>query len=182
MNSFNAPAAESQLGQRNAPWHYRVLGAPWRRKALVWHLLPSVMVRLAERYWRFWCALRLEGRSFLGRMQTLLATKHWGVDLGSVGAYLPDGRLIENERTKARSLGMRELEYRYPWASTIDINLFLEGFREGERFAHRTKGLDLGTEARATVAKTFITSEGGNSMPHLAVQQSTKRDLLTPLP
>jgi hypothetical protein len=166
----------SRSSPRDKPWPSRVSDAHWHTKALVWRSLPNVMVRLVARCFRFWCALRLEGRSFLGHMQTLLAKKHWGVDFGSLGARLPDGRLIPNARTEARSLGTQELSLRYPWASTIDTEIYLEGFRAGEQFARRTAGLDLGIEARASVAKPFVASKSGNSMPHLAVQQSTKHD------
>jgi len=171
----------NQSGQQTALWRYRVSGGLRRRKALVWRLVPDGMVRLAARYWRWWCALRLEGRSFRGHMRTLLAKKHWGVDLGSLGAYQSDGHLIENERTKAHSLGMQELLSRCPWASTTDIEIYLSGFRAGEQFAHRTAGLDLGTEARAGVARD-ASFERGNSTPHLAVQQSAKHDRQDPLP
>ena len=71
----------------------------------------------------------------MGRTQTLLARKHWGVDLGSVLERLPSGRLIQNERTDARSCGIRELVSAHPWASNIDLQIYLEGFDAGERFA-----------------------------------------------
>ena len=119
---------------------------------LVWRLLPPCLLRRAEHYWRFWCALRLEGGSFLGHMQTLLATRCWGIDLGPVWTRLPDGRLIENEQTKARSLSTQALLSRYPWASKVDKEILLFGFRMGEQFARRTAGFHWDTEACAQAA------------------------------
>jgi hypothetical protein len=99
-------------------------------------------------------------------MRLLLATKQWGVDLGSLGAYLSDGRLIENEWTKVRTPGIQELSSLHQWASTIDKEIYLLGFRGGERFARRTEGLDLGTEAHAVVARVpSVTCKCGDSMP-----------------
>jgi hypothetical protein len=101
-------------------------------RALVWRVLPDGSVRLVMRWLRFWYALRYEGRSFFGHMRLLLATRQWGVDLGPLGAHLPDGRLIENEQTKAHTLGMQELSSLHPWASKIDKEIYLEGFQAGE--------------------------------------------------
>lgn len=150
---------ENRLDPQTVLWRHPVADGHQRSRLLVWRLLPVSMVRLARHWLRFWYALRQESRSLRGRIQILLAKKHWGVDLGPLGAYLPDGRLIENERTKARSLGTQELSSRYPWASTIDKEIYLEGFRAGELFARRTEGLDLGTEARATAARPSLISE-----------------------
>lgn len=160
--------------------YHPAAGVRWRMKALVWRVLPDGTVHLWRFCLRFWYALRQEGRSFLGHMKTLLATKQWGVDLGSLGAYLPDGRLIPNERTKAHSLGIQELSSAHPWASSIDKEIYLEGFRAGEQFAHRNPLFALCTEAHAVVP--FVTSESGNSMPPQAVQQSSKYDPLGPQP
>ena len=174
--------AGNQSGQQSVSCR-PVVDVPRNIRESVWRVLPDGMVRLWKLCLRFGYALRLEGGSFLGRMSLLLATRQWGVDLGSLGAYLPDGRMIENEWTKARSLGIQELSSRHPWASSIDKGLYLEGFQAGEEFARRTVGLDLGTEARAVVARVpFSTSENANLTPYPAVQQSTKRDPSNPRP
>jgi len=147
----------AQRGVNQSYWQtacsHPASGVCGRKTALVWRVLPDGSVRLAVRWLRFWYALRYESRSFLGHMRLLLATRQWGVDLGPLGAYLPDGRLIANEQTKAHSLGMQELSCRHPSASTIDKEIYLEDFLAGEQFAHRTECLDLGTPARPVVAR-----------------------------
>lgn len=71
--------------------------------------------------------------SLRGYTKTLLA-KTWS-DLGPWYEVLPCGCHVPNERTNARSAGMRELKSRYPWASTVECLMFLEGFDTGELFA-----------------------------------------------
>jgi hypothetical protein len=60
--------------------------------------------------------------------------------------------LIENEQTKARSLSTQALLSRYPWASKVDKEILLFGFRMGEQFARRTAGFHWDTEACAQAA------------------------------
>jgi hypothetical protein len=81
------------------------------------------------------CALRQEGRSFFGRIQTLLERRQWGLILGAALERDSTGQLLPNKRTNARSDGIQELVARYPWASTTDLEIFLSGFDMGERFA-----------------------------------------------
>jgi hypothetical protein len=105
------------------------LAKQWRQR-----LHESVLVRL-------WYALRLEGRSFAGRMRTLLSIKHWGVDLGPLWEAVPSERQFDlNRRTNARSQGTRNLIGDYPWASSVDLQIFLRGFDVGERYALRSTG------------------------------------------
>lgn len=128
------------------------------------------LIRGAEYLLRFWYALRLGGRSFLGRMKTLLAKKHWGVDLGPEFEVLPGGHLVENSRTNARSQGTQKLKSDYPWASTIDFEIFLQGFHAGEQYAL----CSLHTQSHE---QALAYSRGGNSMPPQATQQHSKHDL-----
>jgi hypothetical protein len=113
----------------------------WRGRpnkwAWAWRPIPSFLIRHVSHLLRFVYAIRLEGRSFVCRTRTLLAIEHEGVDLGSVLERLPSGHLIQNERTSARSCGIRELVSAHPWASNIDLQIYLVGFDAGERFAHR---------------------------------------------
>jgi hypothetical protein len=74
--------SENQSHQQSVVWRHPPTGVRWRMKVLVWRALPKHLVRPARRLLRFWYALRGEGRSFLGHMNTLLAKKHWGIDLG----------------------------------------------------------------------------------------------------
>lgn len=128
-------STEKQLDQQTLGWRHSPTGVLWRTKAWAWRVVPSPLVRLASHCLRFWYALRLEGRSFYGHIQTLLAKRHWGVDLGPLYENLPGERLFENKRTAARSAGMEALVSEHPWASSIDLQIFLEGFHAGEQYA-----------------------------------------------
>lgn len=147
----------------------------WR----IWQILRQPvfrpLIRLVEYLLRFWYALRLEGRSFSGRMKTLLSRKHWRVDLGLVFESLPNGSLVENSRTNARSRGTQKLKSDYPWANTIDLEIFLRGFHEGEQYVLRS----LHTQE---LEQSLAYSRGGNSMPPRSTQQDSKHDLQSPLP
>jgi hypothetical protein len=149
-----------------------------------WSVLPNAPVRLAWRLLRFWCALLSEARSFLGHIQTRLARKHSGLDLGREFQRSADGHLLGNEWTKARSLGMQALVSVYSWASTTDLQIFLEGVHVGEQSALGILGFgsDKQVLANVGVEPSPVLSRIGNSMPPQAVQQTTKCDLLAPLP
>lgn len=96
---------------------------------------PVSLWRYATVLLRFLYALRLEGRSFVGSMKELLSKTHCGVDLGLALERLPCGCLVQNERTNARHQSIRALVSLRPWASTIDREIFLEGFDAGEQYA-----------------------------------------------
>ena len=89
---------------------------------------------------RFWYALRLAMHTAHGNMTSLLATKYWGIDLGPYFERLGCGCYVANERTDARSCGTRELLSRYPWANTVLLGIYLEGFDKGERYAMNSNG------------------------------------------
>lgn len=149
-----------------------------------WSVLPNALARLARRLFRFWYALLSEARSFLGHIRTRLARKHWGFDLGLEFQCLPDGHLVENEWTKARSSGMQALASAYPWASTTDLQIFLEGVHVGEQSALRILGFDSDKQVLANVAvePSSVLSGISNSRSQSGVQQSTKHEPSTPLP
>jgi hypothetical protein len=56
-----------------------------------------------------------------------------------------NGCLMPDERTIYRSDRIQELKIRYPWASTVEWTLYLEGFDKGEQFAHRMDMREPGT-------------------------------------
>src|ERR1700731_675866 len=93
-----------------------------------------------ESYLRFVYALRWEGRSLFGRIQTLLSRKQWDVTAGPDTVCLLDGRVLKNKRTAARKHGIEELVSRYPWASTVDLQMFLDGFDLGEQYGRSSLG------------------------------------------
>jgi len=86
---------------------------------------------------RFLCALRWVSGSLFPCIRILLAKKYWGVDLGPAYCSLLSGCLVANERTDARSDGIQKLRSHYPWANTVLLDVYLEGFDAGERFASR---------------------------------------------
>ncbi len=88
--------------------------------------------RCASNLILFACISRQVGDSLRGYIRILRA-KRWS-DLGPWYEVLPCGCLVPNERTVARSSGMKELKSRYPWASTVECSMFLEGFDKGEQF------------------------------------------------
>ena len=101
------------------------------------HRLYALLLRRASGPIRFWYALRLASDSFFGCIQILLAKKSWGADLGPAYRQLPNGCLVANERSDVRSEGIQKLESRYPWANTVELEMYLEGFDAGEQFASR---------------------------------------------
>jgi hypothetical protein len=169
---------ESQSGEQTVVWRHPATDALSRTRALVSRALPSPLVRLGRRWLRFWYALQREGRSFRGHIQTLLAKKHWGIDLGPEFQRSPSGHLVENEWTEARSLGMQALNSRYPWASTVDLQIFLEGVHVGEQSALRILGFGSDKQVLGGVAvePSHILASAGNSKPLPDAQQSSRPD------
>jgi hypothetical protein len=179
------PLANSRQNEPPLPellWRHSATSVPSRR--LVWRVLPSVLVRLVRRFLRFWYAQRSEARSFHGHIQTRLARKHSAFDLGLESQCSPDGHLVGNDWTKARSAGIQALVSAHPWASTTDLQIFLEGVHTGERSALRILAFDSDKQVLAIVAiePSIVLSGERNSMPLSEVQQSTKCDLSAPLP
>lgn len=111
----------------------------WCILVWVWRWTPQPIFQGLSFLLKFWCVLRTEGRSFLGRIRTRLGRKQWGVDVGPVLQTSPDGLLVQNERTNARIASIQALSASHPWASSMDADLLLMGFDAGEKFALRTK-------------------------------------------
>lgn len=103
-------------------------------------LKPSreFLARHAQCWARLVCGLRQEVRSFLGRTRTLLGRKRWLVLLGPALERGSTGHLRSNRDTDARSQSIQQLIARHPWASTIDVEIFLWGFDMGEESARHT--------------------------------------------
>ena len=118
----------------------RLAGDRPRKLGWVWTVTPHGLWPKMESYIRFVYALRWEGRSLVGRIQTLLSRKQWGVTTGPDTVCLLDGRVLKNRRTAVRKRGIEELVSRYPWASTIDLQMFLDGFDLGERYGQSSLG------------------------------------------
>jgi hypothetical protein len=67
-------------------------------------------------------------------MRTLLSERFWYVILGHPLVFLRNGLVIRNNRTAARSYGIRQLTSQHPWASLDERRAFLDGFDLGEQF------------------------------------------------
>ena len=112
----------------------------------------ALLLRYGPVHLRFWYALRLASRSLVGHTKTLLDKKRWAVDFGPLFERLPCGCLVPDERTDARSIGIQEIESRYPWASIVELQVFLEGFDAGERYGLRTSGKSAQVNAESSSA------------------------------
>ena len=121
--------------QQNPTRDFPLVGDRFRKSVSGWKIAHFALWQRLRGLLRFVYALRSEGHSFVGHMQTLLGKKHWGVDLGPLLERSNCGQLQRNGRTDARSYGTQALVSRYPWASSIDLQVFLDGFDMGERYA-----------------------------------------------
>ena len=55
------------------------------------------------------------------------------VDFGPALTPIGD-HFVTNERTRQRFDGAARMVSRYPWAGTLNILIYLEGFNDGEKF------------------------------------------------
>jgi hypothetical protein len=115
----------------------------------------DVLFRLASGPIRFWYALRCVSGSSLGCIRNLLSRKSWSLLLGPWYEVLPTGCLVRNERSNARSVGIQELMSRYPWANTVELEMFLAGFDKGEQFALGRSGRPAQVVCESSVASHF---------------------------
>ena len=63
------------------------------------------------------------------------------VDFGPALRRLPDGSLLPEERTLARSRCTDSLLATRPWVDSVDVQIFLEGFEAGEQWSLHTSGM-----------------------------------------
>lgn len=121
----------------NLPTQHRIspsFGARVHNWAWVWKVTPDPLWTTLEKILRFADALQTESRSLCGRIGRLLS-KSDAVVLGPEYVLLLDRSSVRNIRTAARKHGIEELARRNPWASTVDLQIFLEGFDLGEQYA-----------------------------------------------
>jgi hypothetical protein len=83
-----------------------------------------------------WCKSRSALRSLIGRWKS-----HTGlVDIGPAFRLLPDGLLVHEPRTDARSKDIDIELAKYPWLDLIDRQIFLDGWTMGERYGRDSSG------------------------------------------
>lgn len=105
--------------------------AEWLRSAVC-----SVRRRL--RMWRaFLGSLASEFYSLYRRIQRLHKTKPYliGVQLGPSAVVLPDQSVVSCEATFARIRDTQCMHTSYPGATSLDTEIFLEGWERGARWA-----------------------------------------------
>lgn len=104
----------------------------------VWPLVPPPLQHRLLSVLRLWYALKMEGRSFVGRMKNRLDKKQWSVVIGVQLQRSETGHYQECEGTNARNASIKALTSRYPWANNTDVEILLLGFDAGEQFGART--------------------------------------------
>lgn len=54
----------------------------------------------------------------------------------------PSGHLERNTRTRARTNDIQKLHEKFPWATSVDHLLFLEGWDKGDEWGRRNSDCD----------------------------------------
>ena len=108
-------------------------------------MAPKRAVPLRLRVRILWNRLKLPAELLAYKLQRAVQNQigRWKnhieqVDLGPAFRALPDGSLVQESRTTARSEGIRNLSAKYPWTDLFDHQMFLDGFEAGERYAARS--------------------------------------------
>jgi len=120
--------------QSKTPSNFGLMDGQHYRPRLLWRIVPKWLTRLLWSVLRFGYALKMEGRSCLGRIRMLSAQTHWGVLLDPLIQREVDGPFVESERTVSYKSCIEDLRCRFPWASNVDLEICLHGFLAGEQF------------------------------------------------
>jgi hypothetical protein len=154
--------------------------APAGRILRAWRSLQRPALRFYRRSIQRWCIARTLYRSLRGHIREQLAIEG-KPEVGLGSAYLEDtsGRLQPNMRTYVRILGIQSLNAKYPWASPVDLQIFLSGFDDGERLARDTS---LISKWEQTYQKSPCSSSTWlRARPLSEVPEPSKHDRLAPL-
>src|ERR1700722_4047738 len=116
-------ATQTRPTESRVVWLHSPTGVRYQLRRLAWRAVPKPLLRATTHLSRFWYALRLEGRSFFGRMHTRLSNAHWGVTLSRMYQESSKFHHLYDARTVARNEGTRTLESVRPWASTTEIQI-----------------------------------------------------------
>jgi hypothetical protein len=147
----------------------------FQRRGRFPHTLPvawrAAKHRARLRLLRFWVALciwKTAFRSSYGHIEFERAREYGPVLLGHAFRVLPCGHLVRHERTEACSTGIKNLKATFgDWLPRLDRQIFLMGFEAGEEFVLRMSSKDY-------IESYLAPARGGNSMPALGTQQSSK--------
>jgi hypothetical protein len=114
--------------------------------------LRSPLVGLADELSWWIRTLRLETRSFRGRIRTLCGKRRGPAanDLGPLYEESLDGHLSLSGSTLHCSQSIQSLFAMYPWASETDVMLVLDGWKMGTQFAIRSEGTRSMEKAKAS--------------------------------
>ena len=82
-----------------------------------------------------------ESRSFCGRIGVVRGGMRY-VEVGRGWEMTPTGHLVSCTRTRARTSDIQQMLSSRPWASLVDLQIFLEGWDRGERWASQEHILD----------------------------------------
>jgi hypothetical protein len=120
---------------RAEPWQQRLGYGPLD---ILHHRLRAAP--FAPRLFCAWIVARLhellsEARSLVGRMKTRRERQHYLVTVGPAWVTDPTQRLVPCTRTRARTTDIQEMLSNRPWASLVDLEIFLEGWDRGEKWA-----------------------------------------------
>ena len=127
--------------------------------------------------------LLFELRSFAHRIRSLWKRGHTRpIQIGLAFQLDAQQFLVRNKRTQARSTDIRKLHADSPWLSLEDCHLFLRGWDAGEEWRRSFGMATSGEYTQDQERSSSDTSATDDTIPPLAVQQSTKRDPLDPLP
>jgi len=97
--------------------------------------LAALWIRQFER------ELLQESRSFCGRIGVVRGGMRY-VEVGQGWEMSPSGHLVVCTRTRARTNDIQRMLSSRPWASLVDLHLFLEGWDKGEKWASPKHSLD----------------------------------------
>jgi hypothetical protein len=103
----------------------------WRARMQLHHSRKKIQERLYR--WKY------IARSLFGHMENLLARRTLQLDFGPAMRSLPNGSLVPDEKTIARSRHIQNLQATYSgWVGVLEAEIFLMGFEAGVRWSHRT--------------------------------------------
>ena len=101
-----------------------------------------------------------EIHSLFGRMKLLREKRHW-IAIGPNWETHPSGHPQKCTRTRARTIDIQEMLASWPWASSADFQIFLEGWDKGEMWASLDRSSDscssqLGTNSSSVASAIVI--------------------------